>query len=130
MNDRSAQTVAAAAGVIARPGPRNLVELGRRRDIGPEEHLPALSTKGCNREPRYQSPLAPPTVGLPAATRCPMKIWADFSTVARLAVACLVLGFVLGLFAACSAVDKSAPPGPPDQDRAASSVRQVIERAL
>ncbi|MEV6350046.1 hypothetical protein [Actinoplanes sp. NPDC051851] len=39
-----------------------------------------------------------------------MKIWADLSSVARLAALCVLIGFVLGIFVACSSTPDPAVP--------------------
>lgn len=33
-----------------------------------------------------------------------MKVWADFSSLVRVAMVCVLVGFILGLFVACSVV--------------------------
>ncbi|WP_157751382.1 hypothetical protein [Actinoplanes derwentensis] len=48
-----------------------------------------------------------------------MRIWTDFSSIAKIAAMCALLGFVLGLFVACSAMPEQAVPG--DQSRPAAS---------
>lgn len=49
-----------------------------------------------------------------------MKVWADFSSLARMAALCVLIGFVLGLFVACSAVRDPATPDTPGESTALS----------
>lgn len=49
-----------------------------------------------------------------------MKVWADFSSLARLAALCVLIGFILGLFVACSAVRAPATPDAPGENAALS----------
>lgn len=45
-----------------------------------------------------------------------MKVWADLSALARLAALCVLIGFVLGLFVACSATPDPAALNSPSRD--------------
>jgi hypothetical protein len=45
-----------------------------------------------------------------------MKVWTDFSSLARMAALCVLIGFVLGLFVACSALPESTAPAAPGKE--------------
>jgi hypothetical protein len=52
-----------------------------------------------------------------------MKVWADFSALAKMAALCVLLGFVLGLFVACSALPQSSKPATPAPNAAVPAAR-------